>query len=80
MIGISDLRFLNVMDCDYTRSLFFIYIISAEESSVASLISLLQARGICACKVRGTENGRDLRQKEEEQRTNLNIIDYFKFV
>jgi len=79
-MGISDLRFLNVVDCGYTRSLFFIYIISAEESSVTLLISLLQATGIRACKVRGTENGRDPRRKEEEQRTNLNIIDYFKFV
>jgi len=49
-----------------------------EESSVASLIDLLQARGICAC--RGTENRHDPRWKKEEQRTNSNIIDYFKFV
>jgi len=40
MIGISDLRFLNVVDCGYIRPLFSIYIISAEESSVASLTDL----------------------------------------
>jgi len=76
--SISDLRFLSIVNCGYTRPLFSIYIISADKSSVASLIGLLQARGICTC--RETENGCDPRRKEEEQRTNLNIIDCFKFV
>jgi len=55
------------VNCGYTRPLFSIYIISAEKSSVASLIGLLQARGICAC--RGTKNGRDPGKKKNKELT-----------